>query len=245
MRFSSNESEMARTIGWTQSRLHRALKGETKSVNTYQELVDDIVEHLPFSKEQLTSGDSLLEEPPPKSEKPASQQEAGELPTVLGTDSKEISDETLRQYGLVRVPILSVEPSAGEGTEIHFEETEGYEILPRRFVREQYGSSPDRVQAMTVRGDSMHPTLSAGERIRVVMLEDGPLIDGAVYVLSGPSGLMIKRIRFEAEEEDGQLVHYVWIWSDNETGQRYRVEREQFRRDYRVIAYAVELGRKL
>ena len=64
-----------------------------------------------------------------------------------------------------------------------------------------------------------------------------------IYVVLGPDGLLVKRLHLR-EEDDGR--RYVVIVSDNAKKYApFRVPAERFEQDYRVVAFALEINRKL
>lgn len=154
------------------------------------------------------------------------------------------SDDTAPE-GYRRIPVIRVEADAGEGylPEVYVEEEDGNVLLPEWYIRVEYGVSPERVRMIRVRGSSMEPTLCPGQRLLVAMLPDAAVIhDGLVYVISGPSGIQVKRL-FIVQDEDGRT--FIHIWSDNPEGQRYRVPAKVFEEGYRLVAVALEINHKL
>ena len=160
----------------------------------------------------------------------------GEAPAVQesGEEVQRLSDEELRARGLLRIP--EVEVSAGDGREVYLDEIGGEMILPAWYIRTEFGVEPSRLCTARVMGDSMEPTLRAGQRIYVVERRGEPLRDGVIYLLYGPDGIQVKRIRFDREDEDVRI----WIWSDNEEALRYRLPRERFEDDYRVLGWVIQ-----
>jgi phage repressor protein C with HTH and peptisase S24 domain len=162
----------------------------------------------------------------------------------------------LWRAGYVRIPDAGVEPGAGPPREAFAEGFEGDgasgEIVPIEWASLRYGVAPEllrgrRVQTITVRGDSMRPTIRPGERARIFILDGEPVQDGAVYVIGTPDGTVIKRIRFTSiETEDGRDVkRYVSIISDNKRAESFRVPHAVFERDYRCIAVLLEVLRPI
>lgn len=149
-------------------------------------------------------------------------------------DAERASEETR----LVRIDSLTIEASAGDGNEVHFEETTGDVLVPVWYVRQRFGVEPARVKRIVVSGNSMTPTILPGERVWITLLRPGeePL-HGGVYVLRGPHGLLIKRVYYDADAVDESTVrYYVRIHSDNPEAGTDRLPLDVFRRDFTPLA---------
>jgi transcriptional regulator with XRE-family HTH domain len=164
-------------------------------------------------------------------------------PAPHRTPPRELTDGDI-----VHIQEIMVEAHAGEGTDPEayaLEVVNGQLRLPRWYIRAEYGVEPERVRQIRVRGDSMVPTLQPGQRLLVAIWEDSRIQDGLVYVLNGPGGVQIKRLYIEEEGANDHTVTYVRVWSDNAEAPRYRVTAERFDAEYRVVAVALEINRKL
>lgn len=146
--------------------------------------------------------------------------------------------------GYTRIPEVVIEPSAAEvwdvGTDedVEPEEVPGDVLLPDWYIRSEYGVSPERIRHVRVRGDSMTPTISPGQRLVVALLAAGSVLrDGLIYILAGPGGAQVKRLLLEPG--------HVHVWSDNPDRPRYRVALDQFDHEYRVVAVVLEANIKL
>lgn len=152
---------------------------------------------------------------------------------------------TIEDEDLVPIYHVTVSVDAGPGAEVEFEEVDGETWLPAWYVWQTFGVSPDRVKRVRVHGTSMRPTIEPGELVYVVMMERGQQpMDGGVYVLRGPHGILIKRLFFDAEVYDpggdGEAAeavrYYVRIHSDNPEAGTDRIPEVVFRRDYTPLA---------
>lgn len=137
--------------------------------------------------------------------------------------------------------IPEVEVAAGPGREAQLEEVNGGFYVPEQYIRRVYGVRPEKLCVMRVVGDSMVDTLQPGQRVVAARWEGEKPRDGAIYGLHGPTGFMVKRLRFGREE--GQDV--IWIWSDNEDRGRWWVTMDEFEQEYTPLAWAIEVGKKL
>lgn len=82
--------------------------------------------------------------------------------------------------------------------------------IPPELMRFYFGADPTRVVILPVKGDSMHPTLSDGDRV-LIDLNDTVPNDGGIFLLDEGHGPIVKRARILADE-DG---HVIEIISDN------------------------------
>ncbi len=99
------------------------------------------------------------------------------------------------EYGeLVPVTRVPVRASAGPGAIIGEESARPYFAFDPRWLKAMTGSPAAKLSLIRVAGDSMAPTLSAGDDI-LVDLADGPerLRDG-IYVLRVDGTLLVKRL---------------------------------------------------
>lgn len=116
----------------------------------------------------------------------------------------------LEDFGLV--PLYDVEASAGHGRVIEAEPILDYLAFRRAWLRER-GLNPARCALISVRGDSMEPTLHPGD---VVLLDLSDLYtrsDG-LYALRLDGGLLVKRLQRLA---DGVIE----VISDNPAYRRF------------------------
>ncbi len=94
------------------------------------------------------------------------------------------------------VPWLAARPSAGPGSLDSEDRALGELGLPAAYLR-TIGGQPGQVSAVTVRGDSMAPTLADGDLILVDHGAAGrPLSDG-IHVLRQDGTLIVKRLARE------------------------------------------------
>lgn len=114
------------------------------------------------------------------------------LARFLGVPESRLGGPAERPAG-ASVPWLSPRPSAGPGSTTDDEQSLGELGFPPAFLR-ALGAHPGRVSAVTVRGDSMAPTLDEGDLILVDHdAADRPLADG-IHVLRQDGQLIVKRL---------------------------------------------------
>lgn len=93
------------------------------------------------------------------------------------------------------VPIFNVQASAGPGALVEAEEPQGYLALPESVLRRaSHSGDLSALSVITVRGDSMLPTLADGDLIVVDRADAADRLRDGVYVLRSGDLLNVKRI---------------------------------------------------
>ncbi|PIL20098.1 transcriptional regulator [Puniceibacterium antarcticum] len=93
----------------------------------------------------------------------------------------------------IRIPRYDVAASAGPGVAPDSETLSGVIAFDQAFLR-SLGTEPDKCSAISVRGDSMEPTISDGAVI-IIDHSQATIKDGGIYVLNVGDDLLMKRIR--------------------------------------------------
>ena len=107
---------------------------------------------------------------------------------VMSEQSNGLGDE------MALLPLWDVRASAGPGERPVYEVVEGYMAYPAASMRRELGVRPGAAGVMTVTGDSMEPTLRAGDRVVVAYQNGDPIYDRAIYVVSLDGiGVLVKR----------------------------------------------------
>jgi phage repressor protein C with HTH and peptisase S24 domain len=141
---------------------------------------------------------------------------------------------------LQRVPEIEM----GAGEDVDTDTINGNLVLPRRYIRSEYGVRPERLVIMRVRGRSMVDTLQPGQKVLAARQQQGQdLENDTIYGLRSTLGFSVKRLRFDWENEE----RVIWILSDNpeQTDQNHFLTRSEFVEEYDVVAKALEVGHKL
>lgn len=132
------------------------------------------------------------------------------------------SEEDARVSGLRgNVPEIDASAGAGNGSlgNVIQLETKGIASghavkfewnIPPELMRYHFGVTPGRVVILPVKGDSMSPTLSDGDRV-LVDLDDHLPNDGGIFLLDDGHGPIVKRARL-VSEESGEVIEII---SDN------------------------------
>ena len=135
---------------------------------------------------------------------------------------------------LRRIAWLDVAASAGPGGEAIDEAPQGWFAFEPRYLR-RLSASPDALNFVRVQGDSMEPTLKAGDDILVDSSDAADRLRDGIYVLRIDDALNVKRL---AVAPGGRLS----IISDNE---RYPpIERRRGDR-IDIVGRVVWAGRRL
>lgn len=115
------------------------------------------------------------------------------------------------------VPEYSVHVSAGGGTLVDGEHKRRDWPFATDYLRHELGLDRSNLALVEVRGDSMEPTLSSGDRV-LVNMSDVQVSQPGVFVLYDGDGTVVKRV----ERIPG--TPKVALISDNQRHGRYEVE---------------------
>ena len=135
----------------------------------------------------------------------------GEGPMKRGETAAETHEYTVgKDLGedFVLVPRYEVMASAGGGAMVHSEQVVDHLAFRSEWVRNALDVSVKALALISVKGDSMEPTLSNGDLI-LVDTSTQKIDDNAIYVLRFNGSLLVKRIQ---RKFDGSVV----IKSDNQ-----------------------------
>lgn len=115
--------------------------------------------------------------------------------------------------GFIQIPMVKLQLSAGiTGYQAEPERRDGGTLGMRRTWLERNQYSPSHLIAIYVKGESMEPSLYAGD-IVVINTLDTKLVDGAVYAFNYEGEAVVKRLARDA----GQW----WLTSDNVDQRKY------------------------
>jgi phage repressor protein C with HTH and peptisase S24 domain len=143
--------------------------------------------------------------------------------------------QTRRIDGFVLVPLFNVEASAGGGALVPEEEVIDRLAFKEEWIKRDLGVNPSDLALITTIGDSMEPTLRAGDMILLDKSVE-TVKDEAVYAFLVDGMLLIKRVRWEA---DGGLS----LLSDNSVYSPVVISRER-KAELRVVGRLIWAGRR-
>ena len=95
---------------------------------------------------------------------------------------------------LVPVKRTPVRASAGLGAIPYDEAAKPYFAFDERWLKGLTGSPPGRLSIIRVEGDSMAPTLNAGDDILVDLADAAERLRDGIYVLRADDALVVKRL---------------------------------------------------
>lgn len=124
-----------------------------------------------------------------------------------GLKALTFSDNDQIREGYVKIPRYDVDASAGGGALVANEQVVDYIQFKPDWIKTALGVSANNLALITVKGDSMEPTLSNGD-IVMVDTTDRQFEANAIYVMQNWGSLLVKRIQ---RKMDGTVV----IKSDN------------------------------
>lgn len=131
---------------------------------------------------------------------------------------------------IVAIKGLKVEAALGGGMEVS-DESEGEPFFFRKsWVEREVGKDGAQLRVITLRGDSMEPTLSDGD-VALIRLSDSRMAsDAGVYCLWDGNGLVVKRVeRLPGRDSRLRLI------SDNPLYQPYEAALDEVKVIGRVI----------
>jgi phage repressor protein C with HTH and peptisase S24 domain len=159
---------------------------------------------------------------------PMKRDEAG--PAGEYTTGKDLGED------FVLVPRYEVAASAGGGAMVHSEQIVDHLAFRSEWVRNALDVSVQALALISVKGDSMEPTLSNGD---LILVDTGTrrVEDNAIYVLRYNGSLMVKRVQ---RRRDGSLI----IKSDNKIYDPEVVTETEVN-DLHVVGRVVWSGRRM
>lgn len=111
--------------------------------------------------------------------------------TMLGG----MPDDPAAEFGeLVPIARVSVRASAGPGAIADQESSRPYFAFDPRWLRSLTASPAAKLSVIRVEGDSMSPTLSAGDDILVDLADAHDRLRDGIYVLKVDGALLVKRL---------------------------------------------------
>jgi len=118
---------------------------------------------------------------------------------------------------LVYAPMFDVQASAGFGAEVLSEDIEDYFAFDKNWLSRQLGVATDQLAFVSIRGDSMLPTLNEGDHVLVDMSKKS-LSQNDLFLLHTEQGLMAKRLN---KHKDG-----IEVVSDNPQYQNWLITQD-------------------
>lgn len=136
----------------------------------------------------------------------------------------------------VTISSILVEASMGGGTIVTTEERGKPYYFRREWIRDRLGVSAQDLRMIFVRGDSMEPSLCAGDMILIDITKKSPTPPG-IFVLFDGFGLVAKRLEFISNTNPPAIR----IISDNTQYSAYERTIDELHIIGRVVWFAREL----
>lgn len=138
----------------------------------------------------------------------------------------------------VTIPLLEIKAAAGGGSLIEHERAVEALHFRKDWVRSELNAAPADLRLIYIHGDSMEPTLHAGDVILLNMREHQVARDG-IYVLRIDGSLLVKRLQ---RLPGGGLM----VISDNPAYQAFQIKAPEFtEHDISFIGRVVWVGRRI
>ena len=134
------------------------------------------------------------------------------------------------------VPVLDVRASAGHGAASSRETKLGAIAFETRWLKSLSAGSIADLSVIQVIGDSMEPTLAAGDDVIVDRSDGNARLRDGIYVLRADDQLLVKRLA-RVPTKAGLIVH-----SDNPA---YPSWEPQHRADVDIVGRVLWFGRKV
>lgn len=149
---------------------------------------------------------------------------------VLGGPANAVLD------GMVEIPVLDVEASAGFGAVASSENAQTRFGFDERWLRSLTSAKSASLSIVRVMGDSMEPTLSNGDEVLVDASDHASRLRDGIYVLRADDALMVKRV---AIKPGGKQI---MVASDNPA---YPTWNDMNRSEVHVVGRVIWFGRAL
>ncbi|MFA0509651.1 MULTISPECIES: S24 family peptidase [Vibrio] len=160
----------------------------------------------------------------------------GKIPKHIITKAEEISlhgSLAPTSRGYVSVKLYEVEASAGSGSLVENEDPSTALLFSEKYLRKDLGYKPENVFLLSVRGDSMAPTLKNQSLVMVNKIDD--FASDGIYVFRFEGALLVKRLQF--------LPEGIEVVSDNPIYKTWEISKKDLEhKDFQIIGEVVWSG---
>ncbi|NOH21443.1 LexA family transcriptional regulator [Vibrio cyclitrophicus] len=138
--------------------------------------------------------------------------------------------------GYVSIKLYEVEASAGSGSLVENEDPSTALLFSEKYLRKDLGYKPENVFLLSVRGDSMAPTLKNQSLVMVNRIDD--FASDGIYVFRFEGALLVKRLQF--------LPEGIEVLSDNPTYKTWEISKKDLgHKDFQIIGEVVWSGQRM
>ncbi len=138
--------------------------------------------------------------------------------------------------GYVSVKLYEIEASAGSGSLVENEDPSTSLLFSEKYIRKDLGYNPGNVFLLSVRGDSMEPTLKNQSIVMVNKIDD--FASDGIYVFRFEGALLVKRLQFLPEK--------IEVISDNTTYKTWEILKKDIEhKDFQIIGEVVWSGQRI
>lgn len=134
--------------------------------------------------------------------------------------------------GLFSVPLMNVPASAGDGAVVLNEATNGYIGFDAAWLRTAYNLNPNDLYAMPTVGESMEPTIKAGEFLLCSRSEHHIKPADGIYVIRLDGNILVKRLQLLP----GGKIH---VSSDNQAYKSFELKIGDAGTDFVILGKVV------
>lgn len=216
-----NAAQLAKNANVKPSFIYDVIHG--KSTNPSIVKLAQIAEVMDVDIASLVGGQEKYT-PPPGAREPAPKKRKLHMDMQGGNDD------------YVTISSILVEASMGGGTVVTSEEKGKPYYFRKEWIRDRLGVSSADLRMIFVRGDSMEPTLCAGDMILIDITKKSPTPPG-IFVLFDGFGLVTKRLEFISNTNPPAIR----IISDNPQYSAYQRTIDELHIIGRVVWFAREL----
>jgi phage repressor protein C with HTH and peptisase S24 domain len=148
---------------------------------------------------------------------------------MVASENGDISFQFGLPEGVVGVPLMDVAASAGDGSFIDDENVTDLIFFDESWLWQTYHLRPKNLRILPVIGNSMEPTLRAGEMVLVDLIEDAGRrpMDG-IYVIRLDGGILVKQLQ---SLPGGQIK----VSSENTSYDAFMVDLKEDGLDFMII----------
>ena len=161
----------------------------------------------------------------------------GKIPEHILAKASELEEHgAIIPRGYVSIQLYEVEASAGSGSLVENEDPSTALLFSEKYLRKDLGYKPENIFLLSVRGDSMAPTLKNQSIVMVNKIDD--FASDGIYVFRFEGALLVKRLQFLPEK--------IEVVSDNPTYKTWEIIKKDLEyKDFQIIGEVVWSGQRM